>query len=81
MTKTKHKDKFVKNNIVAYLHCKLCLKELPPLTSPAEWSANDVGWTKEGLQVFCRRHKANVLHVDFEGQRHPAALHRVKEDA
>jgi len=71
--KTKKQDSFLKKNIVSFLHCKQCLKELPAGKSPAEWSANDVGWTREGLQVWCRRHEQNIVHIDFEGQQHPAA--------
>ena len=78
MSKTKSKNSFLKNNIIAFLHCKECLEELPEGRSPAEWSAHDVGWTKEGLQVWCRRHEANVLHVDFEGHQHPGATQRLK---
>lgn len=61
-----------KNNIVAYLHCAKCLKEKPPGVSPREWAQLEVGWTPEGIQVWCRRHECNVLHVDFVGNRHPA---------
>lgn len=30
------------------------------------------GWTPIGFQVWCTRHNANVVHVDFEGVKHPA---------
>ena len=58
--------------IGAYIHCALCLEERPDGTTPREWAQLEVGWTKRGFQVWCRRHEANVLHVDFEGQTHPA---------
>lgn len=80
MPRSKKQDSFLKNNIVAFLHCKECLKELPDGVSPAEWSAHDVGWTEKGLQVWCRRHEANVLHVDFEGHKHPAATSRLEKE-
>ena len=79
MPRSKKQDSFLKNNIVAFLHCKECLKELPDGVSPAEWSAHDIGWTEKGLQVWCRRHEANVLHVDFEGHKHPAATARLSK--
>ena len=47
MPRSKKQDSFLKNNIVAFLHCKECLKELPDGVSPAEWSAHDVGWTEK----------------------------------
>ena len=80
MPRSKKQDSFLKNNIVAFLHCKEYLKELPDGVSPAEWSAHDVGWTEKGLQVWCRRHEANVLHVDFEGHKHPAATARLEKE-
>jgi hypothetical protein len=70
----------ITNEIQAYLHCKLCVDEQrSPLgrgTSPSTYSRLAVGWTKRGLQVWCERHEVNVLHVDFEGHKHPAALTR-----
>ncbi len=68
------------NNIVAYLHCGKCLEEMkadPELEaalSPKEYSKVQVGWTKEGLQVWCNRHECNIVHIDFEGKKHPADL-------
>ncbi len=59
-------------SIVSHLHCGKCLAECPNGTSPAEYSALDVGFTGIGLQVWCQRHKCNVVHIDFQGQRHPA---------
>lgn len=67
-----------KNKIVAYLHCGLCLKEyldsayLKKSKSPAEYARTQAGWTKEGIQIWCNRHNCNIMHIDFEGQRHPA---------
>lgn len=65
-----------KNAITSFMHCGLCVKEWndgkAPGESPASYSRLSVGWTKEGLQVWCNRHEANVVHVDFQGQQHPA---------
>ena len=58
--------------IRAYVHCGKCLDEMPNGTSPQLWADLEVGWTDEGLQVWCRRHNCNVMHVDFESQQHPA---------
>lgn len=57
--------------IKMYLHCALCLEELPPDTSPQEWTSLEVGWTEPGLQIWCKRHNCNVVHIDFEGHQHP----------
>jgi hypothetical protein len=32
----------------------------------------EAGFTPLGIQVWCRACDANILHVDFEGQKHPA---------
>ena len=57
--------------IRAYLHCALCLEEIPDGVSPSAYKQLSVGWTVQGLQVWCDRHECNVLHVDFEGKVHP----------
>lgn len=57
------------NNIQMFLHCGECLKELPKGKSPREFIHVEVGWTKEGLQVWCIRHEMNVIALDFEGQK------------
>jgi len=58
--------------IVMYQHCGLCLKEIPQDKSPQDFSALEIGWTKIGLQVWCKRHNCNVVHIDFQGRKHPA---------
>ena len=66
------------NEIMQYFHCGACSREFcgghPDAAgkSPAEYARLNVGWTKLGVQIWCVRHDANVLHVDFEGQRHPS---------
>ena len=39
--------------------------------SMAEYMRLDVGFSAKGLQVWCRRHEANVVHIDFEGRELP----------
>ena len=58
--------------IEQYMHCQQCLQEMPSGVSPRDWALNEVGFSEIGLQVWCRRHECNVLHIDFEGQKHPA---------
>jgi len=66
------------NNIHMFMHCRHCLqdfKDMAPGTdgeSPSTYSQLEIGWTLLGIQVWCRRHECNVMHVDFEGQKHPA---------
>ena len=62
-----------KENVIgSYLHCKKCIEELPDGQSPQSWASLEVGWTEVGLQVWCKRHGENVIHIDFEGEQHPA---------
>jgi hypothetical protein len=58
------------NVIKLYVHCALCMDELPAGLSPREWAQLEVGFTKRGIQVWCKRHELNVMHMDFEGQKH-----------
>ena len=60
------------NDIGMFLHCRQCLKSMPDDQSLREWSRLDVGFTPFGFQVWCKRHECNVIHMDFQGQRHPA---------
>lgn len=58
-------------HITMYVHCRECLDELMAMpleerVSPQEWSQLDVGWTGQGIQVWCVRHDKNVLDLDFE---------------
>lgn len=59
-------------SIVSYLHCAECLNIRPDGVSAREWARLEVGFTVLGLQVWCKRHEINVVHIDFQGQRHPA---------
>lgn len=73
------------NEIVSYLHCSLCLRDFKNNAattfgeSPASYQRIEVGFTPIGLQVWCRRHDKNIVHIDFEGQKHPANTTRKKE--
>ncbi len=62
------------NEMSAFLHCAKCLLEIPAGVSPREYSSLEVGWTKLGIQVWCKRHDVNVVHIDFQGAKHPANL-------
>ena len=58
--------------IELFFHCALCIEELPEGMSAQEYSITESGWTRQGFQVWCWRHNANVVHIDFEGGKHPA---------
>ena len=60
------------NEIIGYHHCGLCIKELPPNTSPQEYARIQSGFTPRGVQIWCNRHDVNIMHIDFQGQQHPA---------
>ena len=60
--------------IHTYLHCAICTESKPDGMSPAQYQRIQVGWTVEGLQVVCLRHGVNMMHIHFEGQKHPADL-------
>ena len=68
-----------KLSILHYLHCGKCIKQKPLGVSMSEWGGYDIGWTKLGLQVWCKKHQCNIMHIDFEGQQHPANLTALKE--
>ena len=68
--------------IQMFFHCRLCFEEYQAFEetelSPAEYQQIEVGWTIQGIQAWCRRHDANIIHIDFEGAKHPANLTRKK---
>lgn len=64
------------NSIASFVHCGLCIQEMPAGTSPRLWAQLEVGFTKIGIQVWCKRHECNVMHIDFQGQKHPANTNR-----
>jgi hypothetical protein len=68
---------FEDNNIQMFMHCTLCLDERPANITPKEWSDTQAGWTRQGIQVWCNRHNCNILHIDFEGFKHPASTNRI----
>jgi hypothetical protein len=66
-------DRIIPNtlSIEAYFQCAKCLKERPSHISPRDWAQLEIGYTVLGIQVWCKRHECNVVHVDFEGVKHP----------
>jgi hypothetical protein len=60
------------NSIVQFFHCRHCLAELPKGESPQGYASLEVGFTVLGVQVWCKRHDCNVVHVDFQNMSLPA---------
>ena len=50
----------------SYLHCKMCLDEMPSGASPALWARLSFGVIPRGIQIWCERHDAEVARIDFE---------------
>lgn len=46
------------SEISGYFHCGICMS-----------GKLAVGWTKNGLQVFCEKCNKNVIIMDFKGQK------------
>ena len=62
----------LQNQITQHVVCAKCEEEflngLTDSSSFQDYTKLDVGFTDTGMQVWCRRHDANVVHVDFEGR-------------
>lgn len=65
------------NEIILYFHCAKCMPLKPSDVTPSQWSQLESGWTPHGLQVWCKRCNCNVIHINFEGCRHPSNDRRV----
>ena len=63
----------LQNHITQHVVCAKCEEEylggLTDSSSLKNYTKLDIGFTNIGIQVWCRRHNANVVHVDFEGQK------------
>ncbi len=73
MCKVTQITKNVKNapresKIITFLHCAMCLEEVPEGMSASDYAHVEMGFTPEGIQLWCLRHNANVVHLDFEGR-------------
>lgn len=67
------------NEIESYFHCACCMPLKPADQSPRNWAWLEVGFTRLGIQVWCKRCECNVVHIDFEKKQHPANITRHKE--
>lgn len=65
------------NEIAGFIHCAKCLheREVQELSmSPREYAQLEVGFTAQGVQIWCKRHECNVMHIDFQDAKHPANM-------
>lgn len=53
------------NEITALFHCTACLPDKPAAITLEQWTAVEVGFTKAGLQVWCKRCDREVAHLAF----------------
>jgi hypothetical protein len=58
----------MENQIELYMHCSKCVRQCPAGTSPRQYAALEIGRTKTGLQIWCKRHDEEVAFfpMDFE---------------
>ena len=63
----------LENGIEQNIICSKCETEFlvgsTDSRSLQDYSRLDIGFTSIGVQVWCRRHDANVVHIDFAGQK------------
>lgn len=52
-----------------FLECRKCAESCPLGIGLQDWLDVQVGLTAYGIQVWCVRHKANVFHVDWRGNK------------
>ena len=63
-------DKEKKSEIVSYFHCKQCLSKYLETFGNYEQKI-EAGFTKYGVQAWCKNCNQNIIHIDFQGQKHP----------
>ena len=63
----------LQNGIEQNIICSKCETEFllgsTDSRSLQDYSRLDIGFTSIGVQVWCRRQDANVVHIDFAGQK------------
>ena len=63
----------LQNGIEQNIICSKCETEFllgsTDSRSLQDYSRLDIGLTSIGVQVWCRRHDVNVVHIDFAGQK------------
>lgn len=54
------------NLITTFFTCRRCQEDKPSNESMEKWARLNVGLASEGLQVWCVRHRQEVVHVTPE---------------
>lgn len=62
------------NEITTFFHCRKCVgasdaRDIITGTHEGYQQDIEVGWTRLGFQVWCRRHNSNIVHINFLGQK------------
>lgn len=68
------------NQIKMFFHCGKCMDKRPENVTPMDWARTQTGATPQGIQVWCNRCDCNVVHIDFEGVKHPANCTRLADE-
>ena len=68
----------ITNEITQFIHCSKCAEEIPDGITPSDWQRFEIGFTKLGIQVWCKRHNCNIVHIDFDGIQHHANTNKKK---
>lgn len=61
-----------KARIVTYMHCKTCMRISKNPNGTTKITSKErivVGWTKEGIQIYCENCGNSVMDIDFKGQK------------
>ena len=57
---------------IDYMHCARCVEEwqrdFQDILSPKQYSRQQVGLTRDGLQVWCTRHEINISLLTFRAE-------------
>ena len=53
-------DSRAPNRITAFIHCGQCQRERPAAAPAETWARLTVGFTPNGVQLWCLRHNCNV---------------------
>lgn len=53
------------NEITALFHCTTCLPDKPESLTLEQWTSVEVGFTKIGVQIWCKRCNKEVAHLAF----------------
>ena len=50
----------------AFMHCDICMSNLPEGVSPKSYARLSIGKTDNGVMVWCVRHNEGVIHLPYD---------------